>query len=140
MYTSSAAANSENAEPSSVSSRLNASQAKPAPSAKAVRCTARKNSVGSSLIQLPQGICSSLSFGVGGVGVAAGCRPYVGRKLALQGAVCDSQAPALADARGAGDAHARMASYLTTTSERWCLAIPHARGGVARYDGTPRAA
>src|SRR5918997_529164 len=63
MYTSSAAANSENAEPSSVSSRLNASQAKPAPSAKAVMCTTRKNSVGKSLIQLPQGMCSSLSFG-----------------------------------------------------------------------------
>src|ERR671914_2056779 len=72
MYTSSAAANSENAEPSSASSRLNASQAKPAPSAKAVMCTTRKNSVGRSLIQRPQGISSSLSFGVGGVGVAAG--------------------------------------------------------------------
>src|ERR671923_447451 len=72
MYTSSAAANSENAEPSSASSRLNASQAKPAPSAKAAMCTTRKNSVGRSLIQLPQGICSSLSFGFGGVGVVAG--------------------------------------------------------------------
>jgi hypothetical protein len=37
-----------------------------------VMCTTRKNSVGRSLIQLPQGMCSSLSFGVGGVGVAAG--------------------------------------------------------------------
>src|SRR5919109_742227 len=119
MYTSSAAANSENAEPSSASSRLKASQAKPAPSAKAVMCTTRKNSVGRSLIQLPHGICSSLSFGVEGVGVAARCRPYVGRKLALDGAVCDSQAPALADARGDGDAHARMLSNLTATSEGW---------------------
>src|ERR671922_182802 len=72
MYTSSAAANSENADPSSVSSRLKASQAKPAPIAKAATCTTRKNSVGRSLIQLPQGMCSSLSFGVGGVGVETG--------------------------------------------------------------------
>src|SRR5918996_6311002 len=57
---SSAAAKSEKAEPSSVSSRLNASQAKPAPSAKAAMCTTRKNPVGRSLIQLPQGMCSSL--------------------------------------------------------------------------------
>src|SRR5919106_5863965 len=62
MYTSSAAANSENAEPSSASSRLKASQAKPAPSAKAVMCTTRKNSVGRSLIQLPQGIVLLLVF------------------------------------------------------------------------------
>src|SRR5919108_5283373 len=70
MYTSSAAAKSENADPSSASSRLKASQAKPAPIAKAVICTTRKNSVGRSLIQLPHGMCSSLSFGVEGVCVA----------------------------------------------------------------------
>src|ERR687897_3498354 len=62
MYTSSAAANNENAVPSSASWRLKASQANPAPSAKAATCTTRKNPVGNSLIQLPQGICSSSFF------------------------------------------------------------------------------
>src|ERR671914_49192 len=76
MYTSSAAANNENADPSSASSRLNASEAKPAPSAKAVTCTTRKNSVGRSLIQLPQGMCSLL-VRCRRIGVAAGWRPYV---------------------------------------------------------------